>query len=218
MASRDCPLVSLEQWSFLEKIFNKTKLEERTWAKLVNLDTLYWYCDGLVPTATAHRYGLQVRQRKPITPHFDFFLFTLLNSRHPSTLCRDGRCQEKGLHQVASCFEKTSGRPTFQGDGSSNPSLKRKQPEKTDLLPKKPKTVPEPVMGLKAKTKKLGPRKGKGHMTGSVPVTEKAPVLLHEDFKYALEQLSSIITADDYEDSSNHTTEAMGETGLFCIA
>ena len=55
-------------------------------------------------------------------------------------------------------------------------------------------------------------------MTGSVLVTEKAPVLLHEDFKYALEQLSSIITVDDYEDSSNHTTEAMGETGLFCIA
>ena len=114
---RDRPQVSLEQWSFLEKIFNKTKLEERTWAKLVNLDTLHWYCDGPMPTATAHRYGLQVRQRKPITPHFDFFLFTLFNSRHPSTLCRDGRCQEKGLHQVASCFEKTSGRPTFQGDG-----------------------------------------------------------------------------------------------------
>ena len=102
--------------------------------------------------------------------------------------------------------------------GSSNPSLKRKQPEKTNRLPKKPKTVPEPVMGLKAKTKKHGPRKGKGHMTGSVPVTEKAPVLLHKDFKYVLEQLSSIITADDYEDLSNHTTEAMGETGLFCIA
>ena len=33
--------VSLEQFSFLEKFFNKTKVEERTWAKLVNFDTLY---------------------------------------------------------------------------------------------------------------------------------------------------------------------------------
>lgn len=55
-------------------------------------------------------------------------------------------------------------------------------------------------------------------MTGLVPVTEKLPILVHEDSKYALEQLLSIITADDYEDLSNHTTEAMGEMGLFSIA
>ena len=52
----DCPLVSLEQFSFLEKIFNKTKLEERTWAKLVNLDALHWYCDGPELTIVARRY------------------------------------------------------------------------------------------------------------------------------------------------------------------
>ena len=55
-------------------------------------------------------------------------------------------------------------------------------------------------------------------MTGSVSITEKPPVLLREDSKYALEQLSSIITIDDYEDLSNHATDAMGETGLFSIA
>ena len=55
-------------------------------------------------------------------------------------------------------------------------------------------------------------------MTGLVPVTEKLLVLLREDFKYALEQLLSIITADDYEDLSNHTTEAIGEMRLFSIA
>ena len=54
-------------------------------------------------------------------------------------------------------------------------------------------------------------------MMGFAPTTEKVPILLHEDSKYALEQLSSIITTDDYEDLSNHTTEAMAETGLFCI-
>ena len=47
---------------------------------------------------------------------------------------------------------------------------------------------------------------------------EKPPVLLHEDSKYALEQLSSIIIIDDYKDLSNHATEAMRETGLFSIA
>ena len=43
---------------------------------------------------------------------------------------------------------------TFKGMGSSKLSTKRKQQEKTDHLPKKPKTVIKPVMGLEAKTKK----------------------------------------------------------------
>ena len=47
---------------------------------------------------------------------------------------------------------------------------------------------------------------------------KKPPVLLCEDPKYALERLSSIITSEDYEDLSNHSTEATGETGLFSIA
>ena len=34
---------------------------------------------------------------------------------------------------------------------------------------------------------------------GSVLIAEKPPVLLHEDSKYVLEQLLSIITADDFE-------------------
>ena len=55
-------------------------------------------------------------------------------------------------------------------------------------------------------------------MTGLVPVIEKPPVLLHKDSKCALEQPSSIITANDYEDLSNHATEAIGEMGLFSIA
>ena len=106
--------------------------------------------------------------------------------------------------------------------GSSKPSTKRKQQEKFDRLPKKPKTVPKLVVGVKAETKKaattLGPGKGKGFMKGPTPVVEKPPVLLREDSKSALEKLSSIITSDDYEELSNHATEAMGETGLFNIA
>ena len=46
---------------------------------------------------------------------------------------------------------------------------------------------------------------------------KKPPVLLHEDLKYALGKLSSIIGSEDYEDLGNHSTEAMGETSLFSI-
>ena len=106
--------------------------------------------------------------------------------------------------------------------GSSNPSTKRKLPKKQGHLPKKPKTILEPVMGLEAEGKKtITPAKhgvGKGFMKGRSTTHEKPPVLLCKDSKYVLEKLSSIITSNDYEDLSNYVTEAMGETGLFCIA
>ena len=54
-------------------------------------------------------------------------------------------------------------------------------------------------------------------MMGHVPVIEKPPVLLCEDSQYVFEQLSSIITTDDYKKLSNYATEAMGETGIFSI-
>ena len=46
----------------------------------------------------------------------------------------------------------------------------------------------------------------------------KPPILLCEDLKQALEQISSIIFTEDYEDLGNHSTEAMGESGLFAVA
>ena len=54
-------------------------------------------------------------------------------------------------------------------------------------------------------------------MKGLDTIPKKPPVLFHEDSKYALKKVASIISIDDYEDLSNHATEAMGETGLFCI-
>ena len=59
---------------------------------------------------------------------------------------------------------------------------------------------------------------GKGLMIPSPGSQKKPPVLLHEDPKYALEKFLSIIGSEDYEDLGNHSTEAMGETGLFSIA
>ena len=54
----------------MEKIFSKTKPEERTWAKLVNLNTVHWYCDGPEPTTAAIKYEERTRQRKSVTPPF----------------------------------------------------------------------------------------------------------------------------------------------------
>ena len=59
---------------------------------------------------------------------------------------------------------------------------------------------------------------GKGLLIPPPASQKKPPVLLHEDPKYALEKLSSIIGNEDYENLGNHSTEAMGETGLFSIA
>ena len=49
-------------------------------------------------------------------------------------------------------------------------------------------------------------------------IQEKPPILLREDSKHALEQISSIISAKDYEELGNHSTEAMRESGLFAVA
>ena len=108
------------------------------------------------------------------------------------------------------------------GTGSSKPSTKSRLLSKGDHAPKKPKVSLEPVIGLMAKgVKMVTPAKhgaGKGLMIPPPGSQKKPPVLLHEDPKYALEKLLSIITFEDYEDLGNHSMEAIGETGFFSIA
>ena len=107
------------------------------------------------------------------------------------------------------------------GTGSSRPLAKRPMP-KVDRAPKKQKVSTEPVIGLMAEGKKtVTPAKlggGKGLMVPPPVSQKKPPVLLREDPKYALGKIFSIIGSEDYEDLGNHSTEAMGETGLFSIA
>ena len=107
------------------------------------------------------------------------------------------------------------------GTGSSRPLAKRPMP-KVDRAPKKQRVSTEPVIGLMAKDKKTvtpaKPGGGKGLMVPPPRNQKKPPVLLREDPKYALGKISSIIGSEDYEDLGNHSTEAMGETGLFSIA
>ena len=108
------------------------------------------------------------------------------------------------------------------GTGSSKPAAKKRPLLKGNRAPKKQKVSMEPVIGLMAEGNKMvTPAKhggGKGLMVPPPGSQKKPPVLLREDPKYALEKLSSIIGNEDYEDLGNHSTEAMGETGLFSIA
>ena len=108
------------------------------------------------------------------------------------------------------------------GTGSSKPLAKKRPLPKGDRAPKKQKVSTEPVIGLMAEgNKTVTPAKhggGKGLMIPPPGSQKKPSVLLREDPKYALEKFSSIIGSEDYEDLGNHSTEAMGETGLFSIA
>ena len=126
------------------------------------------------------------------------------------------------IKQQAAAKKKQEGSLPSKARGQANLSIKRKPLIKTDHTSKKPKVTPESAIGIKAETKKtatlLAQGKGKGLMTGHVPVTETPPVLLREDSWYALKQPSSIIITDDYENLSNHTTEAIREIGLFSTA
>ena len=106
--------------------------------------------------------------------------------------------------------------------GLSKPSAKRRPLPKGDRAPKKQKVSSKHILGLMdTGTKTVTPAKhggGKGLMIPPPGSQKKPPVLLCEDPKYALEKLSSIIGNEDYEDLGNHSTEAMGEMGLFSIA
>ena len=128
-AARDRPLVSLEQFSFLEKIFNKTKLEEKTWAKLVNLDTLNWYCDGPEPTIAARRYEAQVCQRKSVTLSFCYAHFRFLTSVLYFAEMDAAKIRAY-IKQQAAMKKQVEG--TSKGTGSSNPSTKRKPQERVE--------------------------------------------------------------------------------------
>ena len=101
-------------------------------------------------------------------------------------------------------------------------SVKRKQPSKSDRPHKQQKVPLEPVVGLMVEgAKTVTPAKqgsGKGLMKAPSTSQEKPPPLLRDDSKFFLEKLSSIISSEDYEDLGNHSTEAMGETGLFAVA
>ena len=127
--------------------------------------------------------------------------------------------KRRALIKSQAVKKKESGEEVPKG---SAPSSKRKLTSKPDRPFKQPKVSLEPVVGLMAEAAKtVTPTKhgtGKGFMKAPDTKQERPPPLLRDDSKFVLEKLSSIITAEDYEDLGNHSTEAMGETGLFAVA
>ena len=91
------PQIDIEEYNFLEKNFVESKPEERTWAKLVNLNTVHWYCDGLEPTPTAIKYEERTRQCKSINLYVYLDCFYCKLTR---LLFRDGRRKKNGSYKT----------------------------------------------------------------------------------------------------------------------
>ena len=128
--------------------------------------------------------------------------------------------KRRALIKSQAVKQKETGEVVFpKGLGSL---AKRKQPSKSDHPHKQQKVPLEPVVGLMAEGARIVTLvkhgSGKGLMKAPSTSQEKPPPLLRDDSKFALEKLSSIISMEDYEDLGNHSTEAMGETGLFAVA
>ena len=128
---------------------------------------------------------------------------------------KDGRRERRAVIRSKAAKNKETDEGAM-GTGSSRPLAKRPMP-KVDHAPKKQKVSTEPVIGLMAEGKKMvtpaKPGGGKGLMIPPLGSQKKPPVLLHEDPKYALVKISSIIGSEDYEDLGNHSTEATGGDG-----
>ena len=129
--------------------------------------------------------------------------------------------KRRALIRSQAAKKKESGDVASMAMVASNPSVKRKPAPKGDRQAKKPKVSLEPIVGLMAEGKTVTLVKhgvGKGFMKAPSTILEKPPILLREDSKHALEQISSIISGKDYEDLGNHSTEAMGEFGLIAVS
>ena len=129
--------------------------------------------------------------------------------------------KRRAMIKAQAAKKKEFGDVDPKGTGSSNSSIKRKLLSKGDRPPKKPKVPLEPVVGLMAESvKMITPVKhgdGEGFMKAPSTDQEKLPVLLRKDSKHVLEQILSIMTSENYEELRNHSTEAMGESGLLVV-
>ena len=130
------PQIDLEEFNFLERIFAKSKPEERTWAKLVNLNTVHWYCDELEPTPVAIKYEEQTWQCKSVVP---FCLHSLcLSPTYPSSSLEMDDAKRRAVIRLQATKTKEAGADPM-GTGSSKPSIKSKLPSKGDRPPKNPR-------------------------------------------------------------------------------
>ena len=127
------PQVDIKEYNFLERNFSKTKPEERTWAKLVNLNTVHWYCDGPELTLAAIKYEERTHQRKSVIIHiqFDCFLQT-----YPSSFSEMEDAKRRAVIRNLAAKKKDTDEGAM-GTGSSKPSAKKRLLLKGDRAPKK---------------------------------------------------------------------------------
>ena len=121
------PQVDLEEYNFLEKIFSKTKPEERTWTKLVNLNTVHWYCDGTEPTAAAIKYEERTRQHKSVIPFFSLLICFEFYPSTPVPAEMDDVKRRAAIRSKAAKNKETD--VGAMGTGSSRPLAKRPMPK-----------------------------------------------------------------------------------------
>ena len=141
------PQIDLKEFNFLDRIFAKSKQEERTWARLINLNTIHWYYDGPKPTQAAIKYEERTRQRKSIIP-FCLNSLCLCLTYLSTFLEMDCTKRRAAIRLQATKNEEADTDP--MGTGSSKPSIKRRLSSKGDRAPKKPKISLEPIVGLMA--------------------------------------------------------------------
>ncbi|XP_050258352.1 uncharacterized protein LOC126703435 [Quercus robur] len=148
------PQVSLEEFSFLEKICRKTTPEERTWAKLVNPRTIHWYCDGPEPTQEAIRYDERVHKQMD-------------------------DAKRRALIKSQVVKKRESGEVVPKVSASAP---KRKSTSKSDRPFKQPKVSLEPVVGLMAEGVKTVTPAKKGTGKGLMTAPEAPSTFLREYF------------------------------------
>ena len=141
------PQIDLEEFNFLERIFAKSKPEERTWAKLVNLNTIHWYCNEPEPTQAAIKYEERTRQRKSIVS-FCLNSLCLCPTYQSSFLEMDDAKTRATIRLQAAKNKEADVDPI--GTSSSKLLTKRRLLSKGDCAPKKPKVSLEPIVGLMA--------------------------------------------------------------------
>ena len=141
------PQIDLEEFNFLERIFTKSKPEERTWAKLVNLNTIHWYCNELEPTQAAIKYEERTRQRKSVVS-FCLNSLCLCPTYQSSFLEMDDSKRRATIRLQAAKNKEADVDPI--GTSSSKLLTKRRLLSKGDCAPKKPKVSLEPIVGLMA--------------------------------------------------------------------
>ena len=155
----------------------------------------------------------------PSTFTLEIEILFLRKYHHPSCIAEMDDAKRRAMIKSLAVEQKKTGEivvPSVPGS-----SGKRKLAPKSDRPLKQPKVSMEPVVGLMAEGPKavtqVKPGVGKGLMHAPPVSEEKPPPLLRDDSKFALEKLTSILSAEDYEDLGNHSTEVMGETGLFAV-